>query len=100
MMQKAATASEESLLDTAVHEMLHALFFNDALMEDYIDDTGEALGAERVMGTDYAGRRIVKSPKAREPEWLGLAPQPSSSVSPLVVHFPSWPQHRLPAASS
>jgi hypothetical protein len=63
-MQRTLVSSEGSLLDTAVHELLHALFFSDALMEDYIDSSGRPLGPDKIVGTDYAGRTVLKSPKA------------------------------------
>ena len=60
--QATAAATEQSAIDTAVHEILHAMFFTDTLMETFIDATGTALGASGAFTTDYAGRKTVKTP--------------------------------------
>lgn len=63
--QKSSASSDADLLETAVHELLHALYFSDLLMEQYIDSSGNTLAPGNVFTTDYANRKAVKTPKVR-----------------------------------
>jgi len=58
---QSSDSSDDALIETAVHEILHAIYFSPSLMEKFIDADGNELGNSGVFTTDYSGRSAVKT---------------------------------------
>jgi len=58
--------SLDMLVDTGVHEVLHTLYFNDALFGKYVDNDGKPLGRDQVVRYVTDTQLEVVSPKAVE----------------------------------
>ena len=60
-------ASLPEMIELGMHELMHALFFSDALFEFYVDDSGAVLGRDAVLHTqvnaDSSSTVFAKTPR-------------------------------------